>query len=238
MPAHPRPVRLWLLRFWRLLVVAIALVFWFVTQGLLARRAFPAGHIHDALFDLTAGAHNLLFLHPRWADALLIASSLGIDALAVFLVLRATWGPTFRPFVGLLVLIALRQVCQALIALPAPEGLIWRYPGFPSLLVTYGTSSDLFFSGHTAISVYAGVELARLRRRGLAWLGAALAIFEATAVLLLRAHYTMDIFAGAMTALWVAGIADRLAAPVDRLLVRLARVPSAASAGAANGPSE
>src|SRR3989442_6441970 len=41
--------------------------------------------------------------------------------------------------------------------------MIWRRPGFPSLLVTYGTAGDLFFSGHTAIAVYGGVELVRLR---------------------------------------------------------------------------
>ena len=38
--------------------------------------------------------------------------------------------------------------------------MIWRNPGFPSLLVTYGTASDLFFSGHTAIAVYGALELA------------------------------------------------------------------------------
>jgi hypothetical protein len=38
--------------------------------------------------------------------------------------------------------------------------MIWRYPGVPSLLVTYGTSNDLFFSGHTALAVYGSIELA------------------------------------------------------------------------------
>src|SRR5205807_1312936 len=37
-------------------------------------------------------------------------------------------------------------------------------------------------------------------------------------VLLLRAHYTMDVFAGVMTALYVATIAAWLAVPCDRAL--------------------
>jgi hypothetical protein len=37
--------------------------------------------------------------------------------------------------------------------------MIWRYPGFPSLLVPYVTSSDLFFFGHTAIAIYGFLEL-------------------------------------------------------------------------------
>ena len=105
-------------------------------------------------------------------------------------------------------------------ALPPPAGSIWRNPGLPSLFVTYGVSNDLFFSGHTALAVYGAVELAGL---GYAWLiGAAIAIviFETGVVLLLRAHYTMDVFAGLITALYVAGIAAWLALPCDRVLTR------------------
>ena len=98
--------------------------------------------------------------------------------------------------------------------------MIWRYPGFPSLLVTYGVSNDLFFSGHTAIAVYGAIELGRVGRRWLPFLGAAIAMFEAATVLILRAHYTMDVFAGAVTALLVAGITPRLAPAFDRTLAR------------------
>ena len=117
-------------------------------------------------------------------------------------------------------LFVLRQVCQALCALPPPENMIWRYPGFPSLLVTYGTSNDLFFSGHTAIAVYACVELAR---RGKLWIGVGVVIvlFEMATVLVLRAHYTMDVFAGAVTALCVSWPAARLAPIFDGLLSKL-----------------
>ena len=38
--------------------------------------------------------------------------------------------------------------------------MVWRYPGVPAVLVTYGTANDLFFSGHTAIAVYGAATLA------------------------------------------------------------------------------
>jgi len=41
-------------------------------------------------------------------------------------------------------------------------------------------------------------------------------LFEAFAVLALRAHWTMDVYAGAVTALLVAVVAPKLAKPVDR----------------------
>jgi hypothetical protein len=58
---------------------------------------------------------------------------------------------------------------------------------------------------------------------GFPWLisvAIAIALFETTAVLLLRAHYTMDVFAGIVTALYVAGMAAAVAFPCDRALCR------------------
>ena len=141
----------------------------------------------------------------------------------MFLVLQAIFGPTVRPFLGLLILFALRQLCQALCALPSPEGMIWHHPGFPSLLVTYGTASDLFFSGHTAIAVYGCLELAHWGGPVFALGGAVLALILASAVLVLRAHYTMDVFTGAITALWVWTAASALAPGVDAWLAGLLR---------------
>ena len=56
--------------------------------------------------------------------------------------------------------------------------MIWRSPGVPSLLVTYGVSNDLFFSGHTALAVYGAIELGRWGGPAWAVVGRALAVFE------------------------------------------------------------
>lgn len=203
---------------WRALVVALGLAGWFGTQRLIARRAFPQDRIGDRLLELTAPVNRFLWDHPRWADRLLVVTSAVIDLLGIFLVVLAVFGPSVRPFLGLALLFALRQLCQGLCALPAPERMIWRSPGFPSLLVTYGTSSDLFFSGHTAIAVYGSLELAHSGGAAAAVLGIAIVLLEAATVLVLRAHYTMDVFAGAVTALWVWTAASALAPTVDRWL--------------------
>ncbi len=202
-------------------LVAVGLAAWYGTQAILARRSFPEGRIGDKLLDLTAPLNGWLFSHPRWADRVLVATSALIDLLGIFLVSTAILGPTVRPFLGLLILFALRQICQGLCALPCPEGMIWRDPGFPSLLVTYGTATDLFFSGHTAIAVYGSLELAHWGGLGMAIVGTAVAVVEAAAVLVLRAHYTMDVFAGAVAALWVWAAASALAPGLDRLLASL-----------------
>jgi hypothetical protein len=208
----------------RAVLVAGGLALWFKTQALLGCRRAPAGRIEDGLLELTAPLNRWLGAHPRWADRLLIASSAVIDALGVLLVLSSIFGTSLRPLLGLLILFALRQVCQGLCALPPPSGMIWRSPGFPSLLVTYGTASDLFFSGHTAIAVYGCLELGRHGAMVAAAL-AAVAVGEAATVLILRAHYTMDVFAGAVTACVAWAAAARVAPSADALLARLVGIP-------------
>lgn len=204
----------------RLVITAAALVLWFWTQALLGSRAPQISGIADGLHQLTAPANAYLHVYPRTADALLIASSALIDALALFLILSWLFGRTVRPFLGLVLLMLLRQSVQGLCPLPPPPGMIWHYPGFPSLLVTYSVSSDFFFSGHTAIAVFAATELARLQKPWLAVVGILVALFEIAAVIVLRAHYTMDVFTGILAALLVASFIQPLSAPVDRLLRR------------------
>lgn len=205
----------------RLLLVVVGLAAWFWTQSLIGQRPFTPGTIGDYVLEVTAPTNQFLRENPQWANALLISSSAIIDLLGIYLLASAVFGPSIRPFLGLLLLFALRQVCQGLCALPVPEGMIWRYPGFPSLLVTYGVANDLFFSGHTAIAVFGATELARRPGRWWKGLGVFVALFEAATVLVLRAHYTMDVFTGFVTALYIALLAARLAPSVDRWIGRV-----------------
>lgn len=201
----------------RVVATLAALAIWFWTQSLIGARA-PSAEIGDALQNLFGGLNSYFGQQPSAANALLIVSSGFIDALGLFLVAEWIFAGRVRPFLGLVLLLGIRQVIQTLCALPAPPHMIWRYPGFPSLFVTYNVGNDYFFSGHTAIAVFAAIELARFRRSWLTALAVVIVLFEIAAVLILRAHYTMDIFAGAMTGLWVAALCDAVSPRLERLL--------------------
>ena len=212
----------------RACAIAVALGIWFWTQALLGRRApivLPdEAAICDALHRLTAPINRRLLEHPARAGALLISSSAVIDVLGIYLLASALLGPSIQPFLGLFIIFALRQLCQFFCPLPPPPGMIWRKTGVPTLFVTYGTSTDLFFSGHTAIAVYAAATLAAtLGPIGIP-LGLSVALFEISVVLLLRAHYTMDIFTGAITALYVHRLAIDWAPFFDRWLSQAAHM--------------
>jgi hypothetical protein len=220
----------------RLLIVIAGLGLWFFTQTLIGARPLSEGDDiggkmlsrTDGLFALTQPINEYLHRRSDLADGLLIASSAVIDLLGVWLILSAIVGPTLRPFIGLMILFAMRQLMQAICVLPTPDGMIWRYPGFPSLLVTYHVANDFFFSGHTAIAVFGATQIARIPHRGMLILGIGVATFEVATVIVLRAHYTMDVYAGAVTALLAAFAVDRVAPYVDQVIAgrRLAQTPS------------
>ena len=203
----------------RLVATGVVLAIWIWTQSLLGARMPPAaGGIGDALHNLTAGLNSYFAQNTAAANALLIVSSAFIDALGVFLLGSWLFGGSVRPFLGLVLLMLLRQFLQALCSLPVPSGMIWHYPGFPSLLVTYHVANDFFFSGHTAIAVFGAIELTRFHRKWLTVSSIALVFFEVAAVLILRAHYTMDVFTGILAALCVARLSERISPALDRRL--------------------
>ena len=199
----------------RIAVIALALVVWFWTQKLIARNNSDEPGIGDWVHRLTAGWHRHFLTHDKAADRLLILSSFFIDLLGLSLIGMAVFGASFAPFVAIIIVFSLRQVSQLCCTLPPPAGMIWRDPGFPTILVTYGVSNDLFFSGHTALAVLGAVEIYQY---GPWWLGFAaifVALGEVLVVLVLRAHYTMDVIAGAFAAWFAADMANRVAPWID-----------------------
>lgn len=202
--------------------VAAGLAVWFWSQRMIGRKPAPAGGvIGDRLHETTAPVHAWLEAHPAAANCTLIVTSALVDAFGLYLLGRTIFGASVQPFLAILFVFTLRQVCQMSIALPPPPGIIWRHPGFPSLLVTYGVSNDFFFSGHTAISVLGALALSQEGPPWLAGLGAVIAALEALAVIVLRAHYTMDVLAAIFAAWGAHEAATRLAPYVDDWLWRL-----------------
>lgn len=198
--------------------VALSLVLWFWTQKIISRKAPKADGVGDQFHLLTAPLNAWLRANPGAANATLIVSSLGIDCCGLYLLGHAIFGASLRPFVAVLILFGLRQACQLVNTLPAPPGMIWRHPGVPSMLVTYEVGNDFYFSGHTAIAVLAAFELAHTAPPWLATLGIFVAVAEAVTVLVLRAHYTMDIFTAAFVAWAAEEVAWQIAPTVDTWL--------------------
>ena len=196
----------------RFLTIAMGLGAWFASQSLIGARGLREGAIGDAVHDWTTPLNGWLARNAGASNALLITTSGFIDLFGLFLLGSALFGPSLRPGIGLLLLFMFRQVSQLTCALPTPPGMIWRQPGFPSLLVTYDVANDFFFSGHTAIAVLGAIEVAKVAPWWIAGAAAVIAFLEGATVLVLRAHYTMDVLTATVAAFSAAGLAATLSA--------------------------
>jgi len=197
------------------MVVAIGLFDW---SELVVGNAGLREGINDGLLVFFSPANVLLNANPRLADAILIAISLLVDVAGVGLMIWSVFGKTVRPCIGLFLLYGLRQTVEMFCGMPAPEGMIWRYPGFPSLLVNYHVMNHFFFSGPTALIVYPVAELSTLPRCWVTAIGIVCILFVISALFSLRAHYTMDVFAGIVTPLFAILAASPIAKVLDPIL--------------------
>jgi hypothetical protein len=199
----------------RVSIIVGALVIWFWTQRIIARKSDGVLGIGDGVHRLTARWHRYFTTSEKSANRALALSSFCIDVMGLSLIAIAIFGPTFAPFIGIIIVFSMRQMSQLCCTLPPPPGIIWRDPGFPTALVTYGVSNDFFFSGHTALAVLGAIEI---YHHAPLWLGAIaviVALGEVLIVLVLRAHYTMDVITGAFAAWFAADLAGRAAPFVD-----------------------
>jgi hypothetical protein len=188
---------------------------WLATQALLERsRGFVPTFI-DHSHQLLAGANAFLNAHPTVANVILALSSFEVDLAAFSMVAFFFTQRKSRPLLALCFVLIMRQLCQSAFSIAKPEGIIWRNPGFPSIVVTYSTSTDFFFSGHMALATLLAAELtchhAARWKQAIAWVVIGL---QAVVVLSMRFHYVTDVITGFFAAI----VATQAAAAIGEWL--------------------
>jgi hypothetical protein len=201
--------RSWSVRGLQVVAVGGAYVAWRISQHLLEKTRGVVTGFTDHTHELLAGVNAYLNAHPSLADVILAVSSLEVDLAAVSMVAFFFIRRESRPLLALWLILAMRQLCQASVSIPPPDGMIWRYPGFPTIVVTYGTSTDFFFSGHMALATLLATELtaqgAPRAKQAMAW---GIALLQALVILSMRFHYVTDVAAGCLAAVAATQLAN------------------------------
>jgi len=98
-----------------------------------------------------------------------------------------------------------------------PEGFIWEYPGFPSIMVSYLKTNDFFYSGHVGLPVILMCEF-KILKRNFMFLFCILTIFiEAFTMIATRGHYTIDLITGVIFAHYIFQNVERNIDYIDRV---------------------
>ena len=158
-----------------LIKICLALVF-IVLMNIQTITIFKVGRSHkfqtistQCLFDLVLEGmmkpSNLyLKSHPTLLKVAIIVSSLTIDLVSLFILgFFIIYAKSPRVFYSIIMFYTLRAICQANFLFEYPKGNLFQDPGFFSLFVPYGLTSDYYFSGHSGFLFMTTLELIQMK---------------------------------------------------------------------------
>jgi PAP2 superfamily C-terminal len=155
--------------------------------------------LYDRLQNWT-GPFNSFLLKSTIARKLSIfLTSFYIDCIVVYCMwiwVKSAKNP--RLLFSLFLFYGGRAICQAIFSFQFPAGVAFDYPGFPSLMVPYGYTSDFYFSGHVGFLVILSLELNHWKSRALMIINWVAVILVGLVLLISRGHYSIDLFIGAV----------------------------------------
>jgi len=182
--------------------LALLYIFWNRTQKYLSYEHHATDRIFDKMHDskFISSANEYLAKNVSFAKLNIIITTLLLDINIIYVVYNSITYDQARPIFLLVVGVILRQMCQFVIKLPVPHGMVWFDPQFPTFFMVYNTVNDFFFSGHTLVSIITGMTIYSQTNSILIALYAIMfVIYEIMFVAVSRSHYFMDIYAGVST---------------------------------------
>lgn len=115
----------------------------------------------------------------------------------------------------------MRNIIQRFVVFPFPSGFFWEDPGFPSLTVPYGRSSDFFWSGHCGFLMLVACEWFVNKRYYMFALTCVINLYMAIVMIGFRIHYTVDILIGVVMAHYSFLLFCRASPYIDEYIKRL-----------------
>lgn len=184
----------------KIAVVIGSIIIWHLTQIYLSNDIETKDRIVDRVHDSYMFTTINRYLHDnhRIAKYNFILSSFLIDINVGYMIWQFFTTYDVTPAIIFLTGVSLRQLCQYINRLPIPNSVVWFYPDFPSIIVTYYVTNDFFFSGHTYVAMCSGVEI--IMNSGM-WgkiYGLLFILYEIMFIFSIHGHYFMDVY-GAIT---------------------------------------
>jgi len=129
-------------------------------------------------------------------NSLLIFCSMLMDIMTIMSLYKfAKYTNSWRFVIASASFYGLRSLTTTFFNMEMPAGYLWDYPGFPSLTVPYGKTSDFFYSGHVGACV---IQFLEFRSGGWKY-WSMFALFSMIAqmflMVVLRSHYSIDLLA-------------------------------------------
>ena len=96
-----------------------------------------------------------------------------------------------------------------------PAESTFKYPGFPSLFVPYMATNDYFFSGHVSLPTIVAYNFYLESKQTLTIVCLLTAVYEAIMMIVVRGHYSIDLYAGFIFSAYACIISNHLCKYID-----------------------
>ncbi len=187
-----------------------------------------ADPIDDNFVTATAGLNDHFAKNPHVASMVQALSSacLDISMITLFSV-GALYRSSTRPFLSLFLFMSFRFVGQAMATIPCAPGFLWprgeiNGMPIPTLFVDYHPANDMFFSGHCGTVIIAGLEFMAMDHFVVGMLHLCVVLpLVSIMVVSFRAHRGIDVVAAVFAAIAAVQMAQKLADPIDHMLLEL-----------------
>lgn len=174
--------------------------------------------INDTLFNFTIEIRNYLSKDKHLKNMIMITAGALEDASVVLgFIFFAFYFKSWRMGFSLFFCYSIRMIIQQLYLMKIPDDSLFEHPGFPSLVVPYYSTSDYFFSGHVSLPIIIAHEfwVDGGKFQFIAYLEYFTAFFEAVMMILVRGHYSIDLYAGIIYSLLSCKITDLYIGYID-----------------------
>ena len=193
-------------------ISTVAIIYLNTSLNLISINTYTNECIFDRAFELSSPIYDFLKDNPNYRYTMVIISSLLIDySVALIGYLFVVHGKSWRILFSFGFFYLLRLSINVIFMMRYPNQVMWQYPGFPSITVSYFRSSDFFFSGHVGMNFVSAKETNNLGFIKLSYFSFLGVFFQIFVMIVLRGHYLIDLIAGLLAAHYFCLIADYFA---------------------------
>lgn len=173
----------------------------------------------DYVLESTESLNRYIHENSTFRKIVVTISSLLIDISTTSMI--CVWvskSTTWRPVLTIAIFYALRGICNTIFLMKYPTNLLWEHPGFPSMSVSYHSTSDFFFSGHVGINLICAIELSKMSYKRLSYISYSGIFFQIFTMIAVRGHYSVDLIAGLIAGHYCNMAATQMCEYIDNIL--------------------
>ena len=178
----------------------LAIVSFLVTSSFSSFPLFTNQEVqcyHDIGHETFSTINDAVIKSENYKNALLIISGIFTDFLFIvfvfdFILYNSSWCGILHFFTFYF----LKGIFSNFFSLSQPTGYALSYPGLPSLLISYKTANDFFFSTQVGFPLISGYHLKLSNWYGAFHLGILCSLIIAFTQITIRGSYTVDLVWG------------------------------------------